>query len=437
MSQTSHPPFTFVATSDFAGLLRGKAVPASAFARRCVGGIGWTPTNVQITCFDTIAETPYGSFGDIALHGDPATRVLSRLPDGETLDFCLADITDLDGAAWECCSRSMLRMAAARLLDETGLEVRASFEHEFMFLAPGDTQSFSVAGFAERLGFMRALMTALDGTGITPDSFLREYGPGQMEVTIPPASALRAADEAALLRGITRAVGRAMGQPLTFSPLVAPDIVGNGVHVHMSLWDADGRPVTYAPAGQHGLSPVAGSFVAGILSHMSALTAITAPSAISAHRLTPHRWSAAFNNLAVQDREAAIRICPLLATEESDRARQFNFEYRAADAAASPHLTLAALIEAGLTGIRAGLAAPEATTEDLSLLSPDVLTARGLQRLPESLEAALAALETDAPLRAAFPPRAIEIYLAHKRAEATHAAAMTADARFSAYAAIY
>ena len=437
MSQTDHPPFTFVGTSDFAGLLRGKAVPASDFARRCVGGIGWTPTNIQITCFDTIAETPYGSFGDIVLRGDPATRALCRLPDGETLDMALGDISDLDGVPWECCARSMLRTAATRLLAETGMEVRASFEHEFMFLAPGGTRAFSLAGFAERLGFMRALMTALDGTGINPDSFLREYGPGQMEVTIPPASALTAADQAVILREVTRAVGRAMGLPLTFSPLVAPDIVGNGVHVHMSLWDAEGRPVTHAPDGQHGLTPTAGSFIAGILSHMGALTAITAPSAISAARLTPHRWSAAYNNLAVQDREAAIRICPLMATEPQARARQFNFEYRAADAAASPHLALAALIEAGLTGIRAGLPIPQATSEDLSLLSPAVLAARGLQRLPESQAAALAALEADTALRAAFPPRAIDIYLAHKRAEATHAAAMTGDARFSAYAGIY
>lgn len=437
MTASDHSPFTFVATPDFAGLLRGKAVPAAAFDRRCAGGIGWTPTNIQITCFDTIAESPYGSFGDIVLRGDPATRVNARLPDGEALSFALADVRDLSGGPWECCARSMLRTAAARLMAETGLELRASFEHEFMFLTPGDTRAFSVAGFAERLGFMRALTHALEGSGIEPDSFLREYGPGQMEVTIPPAPALRAADQAATLREVTRAVGRAMGQPLTFSPLLAPDIVGNGVHVHMSLWDAAGRPVTHDPDGLNGLSPLAGAFIAGILAHMNALTAITAPSAISALRLTPHRWSAAYNNLAVQDREAAIRVCPLMATDPEARARQFNFEYRAADAAASPHLTLAALIEAGLTGLRNKAPIPDATTEDLSLLPPETLAARGLQRLPESLADALDALDASATLRAALPPRAIDIYIAHKRAELAHVAPMSPDARFSAYASVY
>ncbi len=436
MSQLQSP-FTFVATSDFAGMLRGKSVPAPAFERRCATGIGWTPTNIQITCFDTIAETPYGSLGDIVLRGDPATRITARLPDGEVMDFALGDVTDLSGAAWECCARSMLRTAAARLLAQTGLEVRASFEHEFMFLDPDPSAAFSLAGFTRRAGFARALMTALEGTGIEPDSFLREYGPAQMEVTIPPAPAVQAADQAAALRDVTRAVGRAMGQPLTFSPLVAPDLVGNGVHVHISLWDRDGQPVTHDPDGPHGLSPIAGAFIAGILANVGALTAITAPSAISAYRLTPHRWSAAYNNMGVQDREATVRICPLLAAEPAARARQFNFEYRAADAAASPHLALAALIEAGLAGIRAGLPVPVATTEDISLLTPEGLAARGLQRLPDSLGAALDALDANATLRAAFPGRAVDIYIAHKRAEASHIAAMTVDAQFLAYAAVY
>ena len=54
-------------TSDLAGMVRGKAFPASQFERRLKRGIGWTPTNVQITCFDVIAESPYGSLGDLVL----------------------------------------------------------------------------------------------------------------------------------------------------------------------------------------------------------------------------------------------------------------------------------------------------------------------------------------------------------------------------------
>ena len=77
---------------------------------------------------------------------------------------------------------------------------------------------------------------------------------------------------------------------------------------------------------------------------MPALVALTAPSVVSYIRLVPHRWSAAFNNLADRDREAGLRICPTSAHDEAGRARQYNLEYRAADAAANPHLALAALL---------------------------------------------------------------------------------------------
>ena len=71
---------------------------------------------------------------------------------------------------------------------------------------------------------------------------------------------------------------------------------------------------------------------------------LTAPSAISYERLKPHRWSAAFNNLGLHDREASLRICPITTEDTESTARQFNFEFRAADAAASPYLALAGAV---------------------------------------------------------------------------------------------
>lgn len=428
---------TMACTSDLAGLLRGKGFPTADLDARAQRGIGWTPTNVQITCFDTIAPSPFGSFGDVVLRPDPATRVAAPLPGGGVLSFLLGDIFDLDGAPWDCCTRGLLKAALARLKAASGLEIRATFEHEFMLPDGGGSRAFSLAGFAERLGFAEALLVALEGAGIAPDSVLREYGPNQMEVTLPPQPALRAADEAAILRELVRAVARGFGLKATFAPLIAPEIVGNGVHVHLSLWDAEGRPATHDPARVTGLSATAGAFVAGLLRHASALTALTAPSAVSFMRLTPHRWSAAYDNLAVQDREACVRVCPLTARDPEARARQFNVEFRAADACASPHFALAALVHAGAAGIEAGLPTPVPTAEDLSLLGPSALAARGLRRLPGSLEEALVAFEEDGPFRAAFPPRLADVYLAHKRRELSDVAALDEGARLAAYASIY
>jgi glutamine synthetase len=428
---------TMACTSDFSGLLRGKGFATTDLDARIVRGIGWTPTNVQITCFDTIAESPYGALGDVVLWPDPETLASVPLPDGRELAFVLGDIRDLDGAPWDCCTRGLLKGALARFRAASGLDLRATFEHEFMLPGLGRSRAFTLQGFAEGLAFLDALHAALEAAGLAPDSLLREYGPDQFEVTLPPRDALRAADEAAILRDVTRAVARAMGLTASFSPLLAPDIVGNGVHVHFSLWTPDGAPATNDPDGPDGLSSAASAFAAGILAHLNAVAALTAPSAISPLRLVPHRWSAAYNNLGRQDREAAIRICPTTARDDEARARQFNLEFRAADACASPHLALAAIVLAGTLGIEAGLSCSPATAEDLSLLPPDALAARGLRRLPATLGEALGALEADRALRAALPERAAGIYAAHKRGEASHVAGLDGADRLKAYARIY
>ena len=97
----------------------------------------------------------------------------------------------------------------------------------------------------------------------------------------------------------------------SFAPIVDPAGVGNGVHVHFSLNDLQGNPVNHDAAGPQGVSDIAGGFIAGILKYMPALVAMTASSVPSHLRLTPHRWSAAFNNLGLRDREAGVRICPV------------------------------------------------------------------------------------------------------------------------------
>jgi len=218
---------------------------------------------------------------------------------------------------------------------------------------------------------------------------MKEYGPNQYEVVVAPEEGVRAADAAVILRELTRSTARAMGEEATFTPIRDASGIGNGVHIHMSFIDADGDPATYDGNGPCGMSELTGAFCAGILAYLENIVALTAPSVISYERLTPHRWSAAYNNLGFRDREASLRICPVTAKDTVAIARQFNIEYRAADAAACPHLALAAIVHAGVQGVEDGLAAPLPTREDLSLLSPDGLAERGFVRLPTSLEAAI------------------------------------------------
>jgi glutamine synthetase len=209
------------------------------------------------------------------------------------------------------------------------------------------------------------------------------------------------------------------------------------VHIHLSFRDAQGRPATYDPASPTGLSRPAGQFVAGILRHLDSIVALTAPSVISYLRLTPHRWSAAFNNLGVRDREASIRICPVSDLSDVEKAAQFNFEYRAADAAASPHLQLAAIVHAGAQGIEDDLPVPTDSGEDLSLLSPDALKVRGYIRLPQTLPEALSVFETSREVARWFSSEFVEVYCKHKRGEIAFLEGRDQDGICRAYEEVY
>ena len=84
-------------------------------------------------------------------------------------------------------------------------------------------------------------MAALRAAGLAPHSFLPEYGPRQYEVTVHPTRGVRAADEAVIQREMARAVAHRLGHRAIFSPILDPDGVGNGTHIHFSLRDG-GRP---------------------------------------------------------------------------------------------------------------------------------------------------------------------------------------------------
>jgi glutamine synthetase len=280
-------------------------------------------------------------------------------------------------------------------------------------------------------------MSALRQAGMEPDSFLREYGPSQFEVTLAPKPALRAADEAIALREICRSVARSFGHHASFSPILDPNSVGNGVHVHLSFWDKEGRPHSYDPKGVAGLTQAAGSAAAGILRHMPAFAALTAPSAVSFIRLQPHRWSAAFANLAIQDREAGLRICPVNTSDPDRIARQYHYEYRAADAAASPWLVLSAMLHAAATGMENALSCPEPSSGDLSTLSEADLAASGIAPLPRSPATALDQLRASTDVRGWYPDDFMPIYLAHKAHEFAALDGLEAEEMMKRYASVY
>lgn len=426
--------------SDLAGKVRGKAFPASEFDKRLVRGVGWTPTNVQITCFDAPAESPFGPLGDLVVIPDADARVRVEFGEDEPAEhFVIGNIRHTDGRPWEFCTRSILEAALERLKNATGLTLLGAFEHEFQFknTQPPLGNAFSMAGLRAERRFAELLVASMRAAGVKPGTFEKEFGIAQYEVTMGPQRGVTIADHALITREMVQATACKLGREVTFTPIRDPDSVGNGVHIHMSFLDAGGMPATYDPDGRNELSKDAGHFIAGILKYLDSIVAITAPSVVSYLRLVPHRWSAAFNNLGFRDREAAVRICPGSDLSDLSRAAQFNFEFRAADAAASPYLQLAALVHAGVQGIEEKLEVPEATQEDLSLLDAGTLGERGYARLPQTLEDALHRFRSNPVVTGWFPEGFADVYLKHKEAEIAFLEGKTQEEICAAYEAVY
>jgi glutamine synthetase len=426
----------FAATCEISGLVRGKAFPARELPIRLVRGLGWTPTNIMISPLGPIWDTPFGTAGDLMLLPDPATEVRVDFEDGSAPEhFMLSDLRHTDGAVWECCPREFLRRAVAALAEQ-GLQIRAAFEQEFVYTGaePFSSSAYSLRAFREQGSFGSMLLAALRTAGLKPESFLAEYGPRQFEVTVAPADALTAANHAVIVRELARAAAYRLGHRAIFAPMLEPEGTGNGVHIHLSLRDNEGRPATYEARRPYNLSAAASGFFAGIIEHLPALCAITAPSPVSYLRLKPNRWAPTQADIAIQDRAASVRVCPVFRPADDDAvAEQFNVEFRPADGAASPYIALAAIIFAGAEGLRRELELPI----DVTRSRDNLLQTRNPVPLPGSLTEAIEHLQGSHSAREWFGPTHFEAYVRAKRAEATNTKDLDPVALCDRYAAVY
>jgi glutamine synthetase len=156
------------------------------------------------------------------------------------------------------------------------------------------------------------------------------------------------------------------------------------------------------------------SFTAGVLTHLPALTALTAPSPASHLRLKPSQWAGVFTCWGRETREAALRVVTGTA---GLRGQAANLEVKPVDLAANPYLALAGLITAGLDGLASAAPLPEEITGDPARLEPAAAAARGVRRLPASLAESVAEFRKDERLRAALGPVLADAVIAVREGE--------------------
>jgi glutamine synthetase len=215
------------------------------------------------------------------------------------------------------------------------------------------------------------------------------------------------------VRQTIRAVSEQHGYRPTFAPTVVPGEVGNGHHLHFSLW-RDGRDLMTGGAGAEGLTGEGSAFLAGVIDHLPALLAIGAPSVASYLRLQPEHWAGDFQCWGLENREAAVR---LVAGPTRSGRWAANAELKCIDATANSYLIAGAVVAAGLDGIATGATLPPPLSVDPGGLSDAERTAAGAARLPSDLATSNACLAEDRALADALGPHLAGAIDAVRRAE--------------------
>jgi glutamine synthetase len=254
--------------------------------------------------------------------------------------------------------------------------------------------------------YCRELLVALAAESVEVEQLHPEYAAAQFELSVAPAPGVAAADLLLLVRHTVRAVTQRAGMRCTFAPAVAVGGVGSGCHLHTSLW-RDGRSLMTGGPGPYGLGEEAEAFMAGLLDGLPALLAIGAPSVASYLRLIPQRWSAPWRCWGRENREAGVRLAA-----SGDRA---NVEVKCIDATANPYLLVGGVLALGLDGISRRLRLPPEVTVD-----PATLTWGGAERLPRSLDEALAHFRDSEVLVEALGPELHGTIVAVRETELAH-----------------
>lgn len=388
---------------DYSARACAKWAPGDEVASALRGGGVFARANLNFSLDDQQALAPRfaADSGDFFAIPDPETFApVPYLPGiGRVLSYLHTEAGDL----WEGCPRGRLAALVAALA-QRGLRARVAFEPEFTLYrkaddggyAPADRHAmYSVDRIATHHDLLARIESALGEQGVRVVQIGSEYGAGQVEINLAHQPPLKAADDLLTFRETVKALAREAGLTATFMPKPFAHAAGNGVHLHLSLWDEAGESSRSEGDGPLGLSAELGRFMAGVLAHARALCGVAAPTVNSYKRLQPASWAPAHVAYAGGNRAALVRV------PGSSRRR---IEFRAGDHTANPYLLLTALLAAGIDGLDRELDPGPPAEGDLGRLPADQLARQGVTLLPRSSGEALDAIEADEVVMAALGP---------------------------------
>jgi glutamine synthetase len=391
--------FLFAMFADMHGKPCAKLVPVSAIDGLLRDGAG----------FAGFAAGPMGqspSSPDLLAMPDLSSYVPAPWRPGLGIIQCDPYVL---GEPWPFAPRVILRRQIERLA-ASGYTLKVGAEAEYFLVRRTESGGLAVADPQDRAkapcydaraltrmyDHLTSVSRHLNTLGWANYANDHEDANGQFEQNFQYAEAMRTADRVIVFRYMVHSLAADSDMLATFMPKPFSHLTGNGLHMHLSLWD-DADTELFADASDIrglGISKLGYSFIGGLLEHAQALTAIACPTVNSYKRLASPppdsgaAWSPSYATYGGNDRTNMLRV------PEPGRV-----EDRCIDGSANPYLTLAALIAAGLDGISRELDPGDPCELDLIELTEEEAAGRGLTAMPMTLWHALEHLEADETLR--------------------------------------
>src|SRR3954452_11649091 len=333
--------------------------------------------------------------------------------------FC--DIHNLDGTPFEGDPRQVLRrnLQAARA---AGFTFLVAPDIEFFYFAPPVAGSRPVpldeGGFFDLTtndvsGTLRKqTIRTLETMSIPVEYSFHEDAPSQQEIDLRHTDALTMADSIMTFRLVVKEVAASQGVHATFMPKPLEGVQGSGMHMHLSMFDGDEN--AFFDAGDpYNLSPLAKSFMAGLLRHAAEITAITNQTVNSYKRLVPGFEAPVHVSWARNNRSGLIRV-PI---GKRGNPLATRIEYRSPDPAGNPYLAFSLMRASGMRGVSEGYDLPVEADANLFEIGDEVLAKLGIEQLPQSLSDALRAMERSELVHEALGDHIYEWFLRNKRTE--------------------
>lgn len=335
---------------------------------------------------------------DMYLRPDPTTfTTFPWRPTSGRVARLVCDVYHPDGTPFEGDPRYVLKRVLKQA-EEMGYTFNVGPECEFFLFRTDDegkptTETHDKAGYFD-LGpsdggedARRDICLTLEEMGFEIEASHHEVAEGQHEIDFRYDDALTSEDRIMTFKLVVKTIANRHGLYATFMPKPVYGINGSGMHTNMSLLK-DGKNAFADPSDPLGLSKVAYGFIAGLMEHVRGMSAITNPLVNSYKRLLPGYEAPVYIAWATRNRSPLIRI-------PAARGQATRVELRNPDPACNPYLALAAMLAAGLDGVRRGLVPPPSVERNIFEMTPAERAAEGIGTLPGSLSEAVDELLAD------------------------------------------